>query len=130
MDWLEILNQVFQTCVIPLLGVLVTYLIKMIEAKRDQILEATENETVEKYVVMLNKTITECVIATNQTYVENLKDKNAFDAEAQKNALQKTYTAIMATLTEEAKFYLDNMYSDLDNYIRTKIEAEINYLKK
>jgi hypothetical protein len=35
---------------------------------------------------MLNRTITECVIATNQTYVETLKQQGKFDEEAQKIA--------------------------------------------
>lgn len=130
MDWLELLNQIFQTCIIPLLGILLTYLLKMIQVKKAQILERLENETIEKYVVMLNKTITECVVATNQTYVDELKDKEAFNKEAQKTALQKTYNAIMSILTEEARDYLTAIYYDLDAYILTKIEAEVRYLKK
>jgi len=35
---------------------------------------------------MLDDTITKCVIATNQTYVDSLKDKNAFDKAAQEEA--------------------------------------------
>lgn len=129
MDWLELLNQIFQTCIIPLLGILVTYLLKVLQAKRDQVIERTENEVLEKYVRMLNQTITDCVVATNQTYVEDLKNKNAFDSDAQKQALNKTYTAVMTVLTEEAKVYLANIYEDLNAYILTKIEAEVNFFK-
>ena len=129
MDWLELLNQIFQTCIIPLLGILVTYLLKVLQAKRDQVIERTENEVLEKYVRMLNQTIADCVVATNQTYVEDLKNKNAFDSEAQKQALSRTYTAVMTVLTEEAKVYLANIYEDLNAYILTKIEAEVNFFK-
>ncbi len=129
MDWLELLNQIFQTCIIPLLGILVTYLLKVLQAKRDQVIERTENEVLEKYVRMLNQTISDCVVATNQTYVEDLKNKNAFDSDAQKQALSRTYTAVMTVLTEEAKVYLASIYEDLNAYILTKIEAEVNYFK-
>ena len=61
----------------------------------------------------MNKTVTNCVIATNQTYVDALKDKNAFTAEAQKEALQKTYTAIMNILSADAITYLTNATGDL-----------------
>ena len=39
-----------------------------------------------KYLKMLSETITKCVIATNQTYVETLKKQGKFDEEAQKIA--------------------------------------------
>ena len=35
---------------------------------------------------MLSETITKCVVATNQTYVETLKKQGKFDKEAQKIA--------------------------------------------
>lgn len=79
---------------------------------------------------MLSDTITNAVIATNQTYVDNLKDKNAFDADAQKEAFEKTYEAIMKTLNAEAYKYLQEAYVDLETYIRTRIESEVKTQKK
>ena len=75
---------------------------------------------------MLAETITECVIATNQTYVNALKDKNAFDLDAQKEAFKRTYEAVMSILSEDAIHYLENIYGDLNAYITGKIEAEVN----
>jgi hypothetical protein len=49
-----------------------------------------DNELADKYVQMLTDTITACVIATNQTYVEPLKKQGKFDAEAQKHAFELT----------------------------------------
>ena len=39
---------------------------------------------------MLNETITKCVIATTQTYVETLKKEGKFDKTAQETAFSKT----------------------------------------
>ena len=75
---------------------------------------------------MLADTISACVIATNQTYVEALKKENAFTKEAQQEAFQLTFDAVMAVLTDDAKDYLVNIYGDLTAYITTKIEAEVN----
>ena len=126
MDWLTLLNDIFQVCIIPLLGVLTTYAIKYFNTKSAQIQAENDNVLVQKYTEMLNNTIVDCVIATNQTYVEALKNKNAFDLEAQKAAFDLTYEAVMKILTNEMTEYLAQAYGDLATYITKKIEAEVN----
>ena len=125
MEWLVILSEIFQVCIIPLLGVLTAYAVKFIKAKADAIATSQENEIVDKYVLLLADTISDCVIATNQTYVDALKEQNAFDKEAQAVAFQKTFDAIMAVLSEDAKEYLAHIYGDLTAYITARIEAEV-----
>ena len=125
MDWTEILQNLFVVVIIPLLGLITKYMVQLFMVKNEEIKATTDNEIFKKYFDMLNKTITNCVIATNQTYVDALKDKNAFTAEAQKEALQKTYNAIMAILSEDAKDYLTNATGDLQGYIMNLIEAQV-----
>ena len=129
MEWLPLLYQILEICIIPLLGILTTYIVKYIKAKSAEIQVKVDNDTADKYIAMLSDTITACVIATNQTYVEALKKNNAFTAEAQKEAFKLTYDAVMAVLTEEAEKYLSEIYGDLAAYITTKIEAEVNLSK-
>ena len=125
MDWTEILQNLFIVVIIPLLGLITKYMVQFFMVKNEEIKATTDNEIFKKYFDMLNKTITNCVIATNQTYVDALKDKNAFTAEAQKEALQKTYNAIMSILSEDAKDYLTNATGDLQGYIMNLIEAQV-----
>ena len=125
MEWLELLNDIFQVCIIPLLGVLTAYAVKCIQAKTEEIATNRENAIVSKYVTLLGETITDCVVATNQTYVDALKEKNAFDKEAQLVAFKMTYEAVMAVLSEEAKEYLTHIYGDLSAFINARIEAEV-----
>lgn len=127
---LELLNQIFQVCIVPLLTVLTTYLVKYIETKRDEIITEKNNTLAEKYIKMLSDTITDCVKATNQTYVDSLKDKNAFTKEAQEEAFKKTSDAVMLILSQEAKDYLSTIYGDLNQYIITQIESSVNANKK
>lgn len=75
---------------------------------------------------MLTDTITSCVVATNQTYVESLKAQGKFDAAAQKEAFNLTCSAVIEILSDEAKVYLTTAVGDLDAYITKKIEAEVN----
>lgn len=128
-EWLDLLFQILEVCVIPLLGILTAFLVKFIKVKSNEITAKVDNDVADKYVNMLANTITECVIATKQTYVEALKKDNIFTAEAQKQAFQMTFDAVMAVLTDEAKDYLVQIYGDLSAYITTKIEAEVNLSK-
>ena len=129
MDYTEFITNIFQVCIIPLLGVLTTFLVKWLQIKSSELQIKMDNEVANKYMDMLTNTITECVLATNQTYVEALKQQNKFDLEAQKIAFDKTSEAVMAILTEDAKKYLESAVGDLELFIRQKIEAEVNLNK-
>lgn len=78
---------------------------------------------------MLKDTVVDCVIATNQTYVEALKDKNAFDAAAQREAFKLTYNAVLEILGEDITEYLNNSIGDINTYIIKLIEAQVNINK-
>ena len=129
MEWLPLLYQILEVCVIPLLGILTAYFVKFINVKSLEIQHKVDNDNADKYIAMVADTISACVIATNQTYVDALKKQNAFTAEAQKEAFKITYDAVMAILTDEAKTYLTEIYGDMSAYITTKIEAEVNMSK-
>ena len=126
---MEMLAEIFEVCIIPLLGVLTAYFIKFVNAKSAEIGTKVKNETQKKYLEMLNNTITDCVIATTQTYVDSLKKQGTFDAEAQKVAFTMTYESVVKLLTDEATEYLNEAVGDLQLYITQKIEAEVNLNK-
>ena len=130
MDWLNLLADIFEVCIIPLLGVLTAYVVKYIQVKSAEITKNTDNTLIDKYTGMLADTISACVLATNQTYVEALKKQGNFDAEAQKNAFNMTLDAVMNILNEDAKEYLSEAFGDLNSYIASQIEASININKK
>lgn len=130
MDWVKLLQEIFYVCVIPLLGVLTTYLVQYLKAKGNQIADSTDNALASKYIKMLTETICTCVEATNQTYVEALKKTGAFDEAAQKEAFNKTKEAVMNILSDEAKKYLASIYGDLDKFIESMIEAQVKLAKK
>lgn len=129
MTTIDLIKQIFEVCIIPLFGVLTVYITSLIQKKTKEITKEADNEIANKYINLLSETITQCVIATNQTYVESLKKSGSFDAEAQKEAFRRTYESVMKILTVEAKQYLANVYGDLDKYITSKIESEVNINK-
>ena len=126
---MEILTLLLEIVIIPLLGALTVYLVTLLKAKTKEITDRIENDKADKYIYMLSNTITKCVTATNQTYVDNLKKENAFTKEAQLKALEMTADAVLAILSDEAKSYLPTIVGDLNTYILTQIESEVNRLK-
>lgn len=125
MDWINILDQVFDVCLIPLLGIITAALIQFIKQKMAEGKAKSDNEITVKYLSLLEQTVIDCIRATNQTYVNALKDQNAFDAEAQKNALNLTTQAVLNILSTDAKKYITNFVGDLDVFVKEKIEANI-----
>ena len=124
-DWMTILTQLFEMVIFPLLGIATVYLVFLIKAKINELKLKKDDDLFDKYLSMLENTITDCVIATTQTYVDSLKKQGAFDADAQKVAFTKTYTNVMKILTEDAKEYLQNALGDLESYVYNKIESEV-----
>lgn len=129
MEYTILISNIFQVCIIPLLGVLTTFFMKWVNAKSAEIQANINDATLKKYMEMLTSTITDCVIATNQTYVESLKAQGKFDAAAQQRAFELTSKAVMKILSEDAKIYLASAVGDLNAYITKKIEAEVNINK-
>ena len=130
MELQELLTTITQMVLIPLLIALTGYAVKWINAKANNLKANTKNGYAQKYIDMLNDTITAAVIAVNQTYVDALKDQNAFTKEAQEEAFKRVYETVMLSLTEEADKYLSEVIGDLNAYITAKIEEQVKINKK
>jgi hypothetical protein len=125
MDWLELLGQIFNVCIVPLLGLLTTFLVTFLKSKIAQVQATTKNELLNKYLSILETTVVNCVSTTNQTYVDALKDKNAFDAAAQKEAFSITFNAVMASLTDDVKAGMSEVTTDLPTFVTQLIENTV-----
>lgn len=122
----ELVAQIFQLCIIPLLGVLTTFIVTWLNSKKQALKQQTNNQLEQKYLDMLDKTITDCVIAMNQTYVNSLKQQGKFDTEAQKKAFTDVYNKVISILGQDAVEYLNSSVGDLSAYITSKIEKEVS----
>ncbi len=134
--YLRLLSDIFEVCIVPLMGILTAYAVAYLKAKKEEILAkiATnktqeEKELASKYLNMVEKTVTDCVMATNQTYVDSLKQEGKFDSEAQKTAFNKTLDAVLAILTDDAKEYLTQIFGDLNVYLTNLIESQVKINK-
>ena len=124
---MDLLGQIIQVCLIPLLGVLTAYLVTFIKKKSAALQETTKSELTRKYLELLTETVCPCVKATKQTYYDELKKKRNFtDKAAHEEAFNKTKNAVLAILSDEAKQYLTSAFGDLNELITAKIEEEVN----
>lgn len=74
--------------------------------------------------------VANAVKATYQTYVQALKDKDMFTAEAQKTALSAAVNQAQSQMSNELKNYITNNFGDLTEWITSQIEAALYDLKK
>lgn len=129
MNTSNFLTILFELCIIPILGILTKWLVSFIQQKMDETAQKVDNELADKYLGMLSNTISKCVIATNQTYVETLKKEGKFDLAAQKEAFDMTKDAVLTILEGDVLNYLNEIIGDLDTYIDKQIEANVNLCK-
>lgn len=129
MDWMNLLEQVFNLVLIPVLTALGIYLAALIHVKAQEAKQKVKDETTRKYIDMADRTISDCVLATTQTYVDALKKEGKFDLEAQKHALQLTYDNVMKILTDDAKMYIQEAVGDFNAYLMNRIESQVKLQK-
>ena len=125
----QMLQEIFFTVLIPLIGILCTYGIAFLRKKTHEIQVQVNSELFTKYSEMLIGLVETCVIATNQTYVDELKAQGRFGPEEHDIAYHKTFDAVKALMTEEMQKVLGEVYKDIDFYISQLIQEQVNTAK-
>ncbi len=123
-------KEILEGVLIPLLIILTRYLIVFLNAKRNELKEKTNNDLANKYIDMIYTTVTNCVIATNQTYVDALKEQGSFDKAAQTIAFNQTLEAVKRMLSADALNYIHSITEDTDFYLSKLIEASVRDQKQ
>lgn len=125
----NMLQEIFFTCLLPLIGILCSYAIMFMKSKASELKKENDDYLFNKYLDMLVGIVETCVIATNQTYVDELKEQGKFGPDEHDIAYHKTFDAIKALLTEEMQKVLTEVYTDLDFYISQLIQEQVNVIK-
>lgn len=122
MDWAEIGTQI----ILGIMGVLITGLGTLITFLINKYIK---NDKLKTILSSLNETIKNAVSEVYQTYVEALKKDGMFDADAQKEALEKALVIIKNNLPADVMAWVQENYTDIDAYFKSQIEAVIGLLK-
>ena len=122
MNWAEIGTQV----ILGIIGVLLTGLGTLITFLINKYIK---NDKLKTILSSLNETVRNAVSEVYQTYVEALKKDGMFDAEKQKEALNKALEIIKTNLPTDVMTWVQENYTDIDAYFKSLVEAAIGLLK-
>ncbi len=113
------------------LGIIVTALVSWLVHRLTAFLNAKIKDA--EALKLLNEAldiISGVVKSTYQTYVEELKNKDAFDESAQKTALEAAVKAAETKMSDGVKKYITENFGELTSWIEGQIESTLYDLKK
>ena len=130
MNWNELLQTLLYTVITTILPIITAYIISFLKAKRDEKLQDINNEYIRNTLKDAMDIILDTVDTISQTFVDDLKKDGKFDKDKQKEALEKAINQAKKLMSEEVISLIIEKYNDLDEWIRTQIEAYIKKNKK
>lgn len=125
-EFLFTLLQAVATAAIP---VCAAFLVQFLRKKSEQIGAQIDNMELKELLDEVTDAVSTAVTYTSQTYVDALKKEGIFDVEAQKIALETSLKMAISLLSESARSALATIYGNLDDYLVSKIEAEVRNQK-
>ena len=121
----ETLLTMLQSIIILAVTLVSIYIVKFLAAKTEEAKALTDNDKAKRYISEVSEAVTTAVLHTAQTYVDALKQSDTFDEANQKEALSKVVAAAKQQLSASANEFVESVYGDVNQYLETKIEAEI-----
>lgn len=119
-----------QTILLSALGIIITTLVTWGTERLIALINSKlKNTKYAKYLTDAVGIVSRAVKTTYQTYVEALKDKNAFTCDAQLEALNKAKDIATAQLSGEMKEFIESNFGDIEKWLTSTIESVIYDLK-
>lgn len=125
----EFLSTLLQAVLIAAVPVCAAFAGKCVNLATQYLSSKIENANLKKYLEAAGAAVTTAVTYTSQTYVDALKKSGTFTKENQETALKLSIDKARGLLTAEAVKFLENAYGDLNEYLRSLIEAEVRNQK-
>ena len=119
---INIISVLVTAVVIPVISLLGAKLVSWLSTK-------IKNEKANKMIKTATEIVVSAVKTVFQTYVDVLKKEGKFDKESQILALTKAKDIALSQMTEDVKEFIQTNYGELDLWLTTQIEANINTLK-
>ena len=84
-----------------------------------------KNERIAAIIEEIDEAVRGAVQYVNQTFVDELKKANAFDAEEAQAAFEAAFQATVETISHDAEQYIEETFGDLRRYLEVKIEKTV-----
>ena len=124
------MNQIFINILAAVVTCIVLPLISFLGVKLTEWLNTKiKDEKGQRLIKQATDIVLNAVRCVFQTYVEALKKSGGFDQKAQIYAFNLAKDTALKQLSDESKDYITKNYGDLEEWLKTQIEASINLLK-
>ena len=120
--FINILAAVVTCIILPLISFLGVNLTEWLNTK-------IKNEKGQALIKKATDIVLNALRCVFQSYVEALKKSGDFDQKAQIYAFNLAKDIALKQLGDDAKDYIAQNYGDLEEWLKTEIEASINLLK-
>ena len=125
----DFLTTLLQAVLVAAVPVCAAFIGQGLKALAGYLGQKSENETAKKYLAAAADAVATAVTYTSQVYVDKLKETGQFTKENQREALGIAVAQAKNLLTAEAAAFLENAYGDLNEYLKSRIEAEVRNQK-
>ena len=126
-------QEFFNALLMAVIAVCVPFLASVaascIRSAADRATEQAKTERQRMLFQEIAMAVETSVTSVAQTYVDNMKDQNLFDADAQRKALNQCIETAMKILSPAAAEFIVSM-GDPEEYLRPMVEAEVRRQKQ
>lgn len=120
----------WQSILISVVSIILTGLASWAVAKLTEFINSKiSNAKVAKWLTSAVTVVADVVKEGYQTYVEELKGKNAFTPEAQLEALNRAQEKAKSLIATEIQTFISTNFGDFDAWLKTQIESAIYTMK-
>lgn len=126
----EFLATLLQAVLLAVVPICAAYAANGVRALARYASAKTDNALAQKYLEDAANAIATAVSRTNQTYVDTLKKSGTFTKENQQEALGMAIKEAVNLMTHETINFLKEAYGDMNDYLVSKIEAEVRLQKQ
>lgn len=123
------LQEVFKTVLTILLTAFLSTLLIMLGQWAHKMFQVwkqkVNNEMLRSLIDKLDYIVQKCIDATNQTFVNDIKNGGKLTEQQKKEAFDKTFQDIMNMLTQDDIDKIAEQFGDVPTYIKNTIEATI-----
>lgn len=125
----EILKSIVYIVITGILPIIVPYIIKLLNAKVDELTANIESEKAKRYIDIIVDAISIAVTSVNQTYVDSLKQAGKFDDESAFTAKKLAMEKARDLISTDSKHFIELAYGDFDKYLENAIESYVRQSK-
>jgi len=128
-NWTEIIIVLVNALIVPFVILLIKKLDKLMDAKIGMIEDAGVRDYVSELKDDAMVAVSTAVKETTQTYVDNIKGTEGWNAETQKIAFEKSYARFFDLMKTYSKEELDDILGDVNAWVTAEIEKVVGYTR-